>query len=168
MPTDHISQCHIYTFLEHLQGRWLHHLPGQLVPMCTACSTVRIRKPNINMTLKINTCHRVAGDLTHKHRFIHHLHADSSMRYHFRLISVCPNTACWPQTSALAKRAMDSVVHSGKPLIGLAVSEESNNSWTPAGLIWIPPYKRKGEIYHLVSCETTKQPDYTVWTYTQI
>ena len=30
---DHVPQCDIYSFLEHLQGQWLHHLPGQLVPM---------------------------------------------------------------------------------------------------------------------------------------
>ena len=29
MPTDHVPQCHISTVLEHLQGRWFHHLPGQ-------------------------------------------------------------------------------------------------------------------------------------------
>ena len=33
MPTDHVPQCHISTFLEHLQGWWLHHLPGQPVPL---------------------------------------------------------------------------------------------------------------------------------------
>ena len=33
MPTDHVSQCHIYTVLEHLQGWQLHHLPGQSVPV---------------------------------------------------------------------------------------------------------------------------------------
>lgn len=31
MPTDHVSQCHIYVILEHLLGRCLHHLPGQPV-----------------------------------------------------------------------------------------------------------------------------------------
>jgi len=30
---DHVPQCHIHTALEHLQGRWLHHLPGQPVPL---------------------------------------------------------------------------------------------------------------------------------------
>ena len=33
MPTNHVPQCHIYTFLEHHQGKWLHHLPGQPVPV---------------------------------------------------------------------------------------------------------------------------------------
>ena len=33
MPTNHAPQCHIYTVLEHLQGQWLHHLLGQLVPL---------------------------------------------------------------------------------------------------------------------------------------
>ena len=33
MPTDHIPQCHIHTALEHLQGWWLHYLPGQPVPL---------------------------------------------------------------------------------------------------------------------------------------
>ena len=33
MPTDHVPQCHIHTVLEHLHGRWLHHLPGQPVPL---------------------------------------------------------------------------------------------------------------------------------------
>jgi len=28
-----VPQCHIYTFLENLQGRCLHHFPGQPVPM---------------------------------------------------------------------------------------------------------------------------------------
>ena len=30
---NHIPKCHIYTFIEHLQGRWLSHLPGQPIPM---------------------------------------------------------------------------------------------------------------------------------------
>jgi len=29
----HVPQCHIYSFLKHLQGRWLHCLPGQAVPL---------------------------------------------------------------------------------------------------------------------------------------
>jgi len=29
MPTYHVPRCHICPFLEHLQGWWLHHLPGQ-------------------------------------------------------------------------------------------------------------------------------------------
>jgi len=29
---NHILKCHIYMFLEPLQGRWLHHCPGQPVP----------------------------------------------------------------------------------------------------------------------------------------
>jgi len=33
MPTKHIPQCHISTFLEYLQGRWLQHLPGQPLPL---------------------------------------------------------------------------------------------------------------------------------------
>jgi len=33
IPTDHGSQCHICTFLEHLQGRWLYHHPGRPVPL---------------------------------------------------------------------------------------------------------------------------------------
>jgi len=33
MLTNHIPQCHISTFLEHLQEWWLSHLPGQPVPM---------------------------------------------------------------------------------------------------------------------------------------
>jgi len=33
MPTNHIPRCHIHTALEHLQGRWLYHLPGQPVPL---------------------------------------------------------------------------------------------------------------------------------------
>ena len=33
MPTAHVPQCHIHTALEHLQGRGLHHLPGQPVPL---------------------------------------------------------------------------------------------------------------------------------------
>ena len=28
-----VHQCHIYMFLERLRGQWLHHLPGQPVPM---------------------------------------------------------------------------------------------------------------------------------------
>jgi len=38
MPTDHIPQCHIHMALEHLQGWWLHHLPGQLCHCITAPS----------------------------------------------------------------------------------------------------------------------------------
>jgi len=38
MPTDYVPQCHISTVLEHLQGRWLHHLPGQLCHCSTAPS----------------------------------------------------------------------------------------------------------------------------------
>ena len=30
---NHIPNCHIYTFFEHLQGWGLHHIPGQPVPM---------------------------------------------------------------------------------------------------------------------------------------
>ena len=33
MPTDHGPQCHIHTFLDHLQGQCLHNLPAQPVPM---------------------------------------------------------------------------------------------------------------------------------------
>ena len=29
---NHIPKCHICMFFEHLQGRWLHHFPGQPVP----------------------------------------------------------------------------------------------------------------------------------------
>jgi len=32
-PLIHIHKFHIYTFLERLQGWWLHHLPGQPVPI---------------------------------------------------------------------------------------------------------------------------------------
>ena len=38
MPTDYVPQCHISTVLEHLQGRWLHHLYGQLCHCSTAPS----------------------------------------------------------------------------------------------------------------------------------
>ena len=31
-PLNCAPQCHISTFLEHLQGQWLHHLPGHPVP----------------------------------------------------------------------------------------------------------------------------------------
>jgi len=31
--TDHIPQCHISMVLEHLQGWWHHHRPGQPVPL---------------------------------------------------------------------------------------------------------------------------------------
>ena len=37
MPTNHIPQCHIYTVLEHLQGWWFRHLPGQPVPISASC-----------------------------------------------------------------------------------------------------------------------------------
>lgn len=30
---DHVTRCDICSFLEHLQGQQLHHLPGQPVPM---------------------------------------------------------------------------------------------------------------------------------------
>ena len=30
---NHILKCHIYMFFKHLQRWWLHHLPGQPVPM---------------------------------------------------------------------------------------------------------------------------------------
>ena len=33
VPTNHGPQCHICPFPVHLQGQWLHHLPGQPVPM---------------------------------------------------------------------------------------------------------------------------------------
>lgn len=33
MSTNHIPQCHIHTFLEHLQGQWFHHLPEQPIPV---------------------------------------------------------------------------------------------------------------------------------------
>ena len=33
LPTDHIPQYHISMVLEHLQGWWLHQLPGQPVPV---------------------------------------------------------------------------------------------------------------------------------------
>ena len=29
-PLNHVPQCHISAILKHLQGEWLHHLPGQL------------------------------------------------------------------------------------------------------------------------------------------
>jgi len=33
MPTGDVPQCHIHAVLEHLQGQWLHHLPGQPLPL---------------------------------------------------------------------------------------------------------------------------------------
>ena len=33
IPTNHVPQCHIDPFLDHLQGCWPHNLPGQLVPV---------------------------------------------------------------------------------------------------------------------------------------
>jgi len=33
MSTNHILKCRIYTLLEHLQGQWFNHLPGQPIPM---------------------------------------------------------------------------------------------------------------------------------------
>ena len=38
MPTDHVHQCHIHTVSKHLQGRLLHHLPGQLCHCLTTLS----------------------------------------------------------------------------------------------------------------------------------
>jgi len=38
MPADHVLQCHISTFLEHLQEWWPHHLPGQLCHCITTLS----------------------------------------------------------------------------------------------------------------------------------
>jgi len=32
-PPNHVPQCHINSFLEHLQGQWLRHFPGQSVPL---------------------------------------------------------------------------------------------------------------------------------------
>lgn len=56
------------------------------------------------MTLEISTCHAAAGDLTCKHRFICHLHANDSLRHHFRPVSLCPNNdPSQSQISALAK-----------------------------------------------------------------
>ena len=46
MPTAHIPQCHIHTALEHFQGWWLHHLPGQPVPL-PHCSCWEEMVPNI-------------------------------------------------------------------------------------------------------------------------
>jgi len=41
MATDCVPQCHINTFLEQLQGLWLHHFPGQPVLMlCIVTSPV--------------------------------------------------------------------------------------------------------------------------------
>ena len=41
MASDCVPQCHINTFLEQLQGLWLHHFPGQPVPMpCIVTSPV--------------------------------------------------------------------------------------------------------------------------------
>ena len=30
---NHVLKCQIYTVFEHLQGWWLHHFPGQPIPM---------------------------------------------------------------------------------------------------------------------------------------
>jgi len=38
MPTNCVSQCHIYPFLDHPQGWWPHHHPGQLCQCITALS----------------------------------------------------------------------------------------------------------------------------------
>ena len=38
MPTNHVPHFHISIFLEHLQGWWLHHLPGQLCHCITTLS----------------------------------------------------------------------------------------------------------------------------------
>ena len=50
IPTDHIPQCHISIFLEHLQGQWLHHLPGQLCQRITTLSEIF---PNIQPAVSI-------------------------------------------------------------------------------------------------------------------
>lgn len=61
-------------------------------------------QPNIYMALKISTCHPVAGDLICKHRFSCHPHANDSLKYYFRPVSLCPNNdLSWPQISALAQ-----------------------------------------------------------------
>lgn len=41
MTTGHVPQCCISTLLEHLQGQWLHPLPGQL---CQCISTLPEKK----------------------------------------------------------------------------------------------------------------------------
>ena len=46
-PYTLTSQCHISPFLEHLQGRWLHHLPGQPVPTHYHSSWENLRKENL-------------------------------------------------------------------------------------------------------------------------
>jgi len=33
-PLNHVPKCHVYTFLDHIQGWWLYHLTGQPVPVC--------------------------------------------------------------------------------------------------------------------------------------
>ena len=33
LPLNHVLKCHIYTVSKYLQGWWLHHFPGQPVPM---------------------------------------------------------------------------------------------------------------------------------------
>jgi len=47
LPTGHVLQCHISTLLEHLQGQWLHHLPGQPVPMPHQPETFRLNSRNL-------------------------------------------------------------------------------------------------------------------------
>lgn len=93
-----------------------------------------------------------------------HLHVNNSPRYHFKLVSLCPNNdPSWPQTSALAKWGhILSLYKPRKPLRSLipqlpdsCLSSPCWVWWDPHlpgtllldGLVWLPPYIKKGETH---------------------
>ena len=51
LPTNHVPQCRISAFLEHLQRWWLHLFPGQPVPGDDGNSIQKPRKCNLIIIL---------------------------------------------------------------------------------------------------------------------
>ena len=49
VPTKHVPQCHIYTFLEHLQGQWLHHFLFQCLTALSEDNFFLISNLNLSM-----------------------------------------------------------------------------------------------------------------------
>lgn len=99
-------------------------------------------QPSIYMTLEISTCnHPVAGDLICTHRFICHLHANDSLRYYFRPVSLCPNNdPSQPQISALTKLGHILSLHKTcKPLIPLPAASKQLPVLTLLELVGPPP-----------------------------
>ena len=86
---DHVTQCHINTFLENIQRQWLHHLPGQPAPKAHCfnlfypCTKTRPRA-GMCISIFLKATHRKGGSPF----FLFHVHG-GKMGEHQKLTLLC-------------------------------------------------------------------------------